>query len=162
MIRNTLSTDISTEKALELFADEITDIVYDLAQDSFEAVKTPLLDELRFYPPVPAGSKYVRTFALRRAWVARLDRNGRDRVDFVVENNVRYTQWVVGSLAQNPSQARRFQRDFHARNGWPLATETVAFFFEAYEEDFAERFDTSLNKIVSTSTRQRAFTRINP
>lgn len=160
MIRSSQITDLTVEKGLELFADEITDMVYDIAQDSAELVKPFLLAELQFYPPKPAGSKYVRTYKLKRGWRVLLVRQGRDRVDFVVENDVRYAPWVVGTLAFDVGRARSYQRDFHARHGWPLATETTQFFFEAYQEDFEKRFDAVLRRIVTAKTRARAYTRI--
>lgn len=154
-------TDMSVEEGLEHFADEITDMVYSLALDSAELVKPFLLDELRFYPPVPPNSKYVRTFRLKRGWKVELERRGRDRVAFAVSNDTPYTQWVVGSLAQDTARARSYQQDFHAAHGWPLATETVKFFFEAYQEDFDKRFDGELlARFTSTRFSQRAQTRL--
>ncbi len=154
------TTDMSVEKGLEVFGASTFDWVYELAQESAELVRPMLLEDLQFYPPKPPQSKYVRTYRLKRGWIVSLERKGNSRVDFFISNDVSYAIWVVGSFAQNLAQARKYQRDFHAIHGWPLASETGNIWFVLYNEDFEKRFDSVLKKLVTTKSTTRAYTRI--
>lgn len=52
-----------------------------------------LLARAQFYPPPPAGSRYVRTFRLRHSWQARLVMQG-DELGRVESTGVKYNIYV--------------------------------------------------------------------
>lgn len=66
---------------------------------------------LREYPPVPAGSRYRRTFKLRGGWE---HVRGPGSVGRLV-NRVRYAQYVQGQR----------QRPFHRRHGWKTTDDAL-------------------------------------
>lgn len=146
-------------EGLEVYLDDLQENAKTVARATFNKVEPFILDELRFYPPVPPNSTYKRTFRLRQGWHLEFDETS-GGFRFVIRNRVPYTQWVVGSLAQKPSVAARFQRDYHARNGWPLATETASFWIDAFAETFNDDFVGELGEFASTSITRRAATRI--
>jgi hypothetical protein len=157
-VRQKLVTTSTVDKDLDHFVNDFNNIAKSLGQEAFAQVDEPLLDELQFYPPVPSGSTYVRTYRLRRGWKAGIVDLGSDKFAFFVTNDVNYTQWVVGSLAQAESAAASFQASFHAANGWFLATKTVKFWFDTYVELLDEGFARELSKFGTISNRRRAFT----
>lgn len=144
---------------LSHFIDSLDQITYDLFAQTTAEIEPLMLDELRAYPPVPAGSKYVRTFRLRDGWRIEIAQAGSGQFIFRVTNDVEYTQFVVGSLALANAASARFQRDFHKANGWQLASPTITFWFEAFLEEFQERFLRELGQFGTiTGSSRRAFT----
>ena len=156
-VRTTLKTISEPDKNLEHFVDDFTSIAQELGNKAFAKIREPLLDELKFYPPALPNSRYVRTYRLRRGWKAGIARLGTDRFGFVVSNDVEYTVFVVGSLAQAESAAARFQADVH-KGRWLLATKTVKFWFEAYLEELEKEFANELSDFGTIRNVQRAFT----
>lgn len=73
---------------------------------------------------------------------------------FIVSNLTKYTPWIVGSLAKVRSIAAQFQRDFHQRNGWPLAVDTIDFWFDVFITEFEDEFDNRLSEFASRKTRR--------
>jgi ribosomal protein L14 len=114
-------------------------IFHETATEVFEEIRTQMLDALRLYPPVPAGSRYVRTFKLRRGWDVDLDIAG-SSVYVVVRNATPYTRWVVGTLSSIDAVARHTQAAFHRRNGWVVALDTTRFWFDVFKDAFIEAF----------------------
>jgi hypothetical protein len=159
VIRRTLKTISEPEKTLEVYAVQFADLTQELAEKAFRQIESPLLDELRFYPPERPGQRYVRTFRLRRGWKASLERINNDTTALVVSNDVEYASFVVGSLAQRVSAGARFQADIH-KGRWPLATETVSFWQIAYFEILQDEFERELSQFGTITNRARAFTRI--
>ena len=135
------------------YIDSISETVQEIGQIAFDRVHDPFLNALRFYPPVPAGSRYKRTFRLRRGWRLFMQTisNG---FQFIVSNLTKYTPWIVGSLAKVRSIAAQFQRDFHQRNGWPLAVDTIDFWFDVFITEFEDEFDNRLSEFASRKTRR--------
>jgi len=119
------------ENARQLFATIATEV--------FAEIRAQMLEALQFYPPVPAGSTYVRTFRLRRGFQLTLEISG-SALYVVVKNQTPYTRWVVGTLSNIDSVARSTQRAFHARNGWPITLTTTRFWFDRYKDAFIEAF----------------------
>ena len=156
--RVTLKTVSSVDKDLEYFARDFTKLSKELADKAFKQIETPLLDELRFYPPERPNQKYVRTFRLKRGWKAGIVSLGVDRFGFFISNNVEYTVYVVGSLAQAESVAARFQADVH-KNRWFLATKTATYWQGVYLETLDDLFADELSSFGTISNRRRAFTR---
>jgi hypothetical protein len=140
------------------FVDSFEDMAYGLFVETAAEIEPLLLDELRHYPPVPPGSKYIRTFRLQNGWFVDIIQSGGEFL-FQVGNDVEYAQFVVGSLAQAVAAAARFQRDFHKAHGWQLGAETVTFWFEAFMEEYRGRFNAELAKFGTTSGGRRASTR---
>lgn len=158
-VRQTWTFNTQPIDGLVHFIDSIDQIAYDIFAQSAAEIEAPLLDELRTYPPVPADSKYVRTFKLRDGWRIEIAQAGSGQFIFRVTNDVEYTQFVVGSLALANAAASRFQRDFHANNGWQLASPTIQFWFEAFLEEFQGRFLRELGQFGTiTGSTRRAFT----
>jgi hypothetical protein len=135
------------------YIDGFTTLVQDIGRDTFDKVRDPFLSELRFYPPVPPGSRYKRTFRLRRGWKLFIETlvNG---FQFVVSNLTKYTPWVVGSLAKVRSVAAQFQRDFHKRNGWTLAVDTIDMWFDIFITEFETEFDSQLSEFATRRTKR--------
>lgn len=127
------------ETGLQNFNERTLAILHDVAAEVFDEIRVAMLEALRFYPPVPAGSKYVRTFRLRRGWDVRLEFTG-NGVFLVVRNATPYTRYVVGLLTTADAAARATQRAFHARNGWPVALDTTRYWFDIFKDAFIEAF----------------------
>lgn len=119
------------ENAKRIFAETATEV--------FAEIRQQMLEALQFYPPVPAGSRYKRTFRLRRGWQLDLDINN-NAVYVVVKNATPYTRYVVGTLTTVDAVARATQRAFHARNGWIVALDTTRFWFDQFKDAFIEAF----------------------
>jgi hypothetical protein len=157
MIRSTWKINTKPIDDLEAFAGSFAEIVADMVEESYNAFAPDLLDELRYYPPPPPNSTYVRTFTLKNGWRIHLYRTA-DGAQIVIENNVSYTPLVVGSLAQALAAAKAFQARVH-EGRWPLASETISFWFAAVKEDFDERFAKELSQFGTSNVSRRAFTR---
>lgn len=157
----TIRMEGSTEplSGLEAYLEKCPEKAAEIGQAVFDEIKPALLEALRFYPGVPAGSRYVRTFTLRNNWEVTFEST---QVGFqiAIRNSTRYALWVVGSLAQNANAAKRFQRDFHAQHGWPLATNTAKTYFDKFTDEFVEAFASDLQEFTSVAFRRRAVTRI--
>lgn len=153
----TLKVETQALKDLEVFIGDIAEMSFGIAQDVFRRIEPPFRNELQFYPPKPPKSRYVRTFRLKRGWQIQLDRPSSTLFRLVVSNATPYTQWVVGSLAQN---GERFQTQVHKRNGWFQANKTTTFWFQAFNDDFAKAFTNELGAFAKTNARKRAFTRL--
>lgn len=156
-VKMTLKTISEPDNDLLHFVDDFTSIAQDIGQETFRDIENNLLDELKFYPPPPPNNRYVRTYRLRAGWKAGITRISNDRFALVVSNDTEYTAFVVGSLAQALSVAARFQADVH-KNRWRLASETVAFWFDAYLEKVDAGFKTELSKFGRIRNTRRAFT----
>lgn len=131
-----LDTLIAT---LTRFDDDVRGEALEIARELYTQMRPMMLAGLQFYPPVPAGSRYVRTFRLRRGWNVNLEivSDGAGvSIDLVVTNPTPYTRWVVGTLTNVDALARLTQRDFHARNGWPLALNTTRYWFDQFKDAF--------------------------
>ena len=133
------------------FVDNITETMQGIGQVAFSTIEQPFLRDLRFYPPVPAGSRYKRTFKLKRGWKAFYE-SIISGFQIVVSNLTKYTRWVVGSLDIVRSTAISFQRKFHARNGWPVATDIVDMWFNIFLDEFEDAFDRELSDFASRKT----------
>lgn len=158
MIKTTLKTISRPSKDISQFAKEYNKLAYEAGQEAFSAIREPLLDELKFYPPELPNQRYVRTYRLRRGWKAGVKRINGNTYSLVVSNDTEYTAFVVGSLAKTVSAAQRFQAAIH-RGRWLLATETVQFWFNAYLEEIDKRFTDKFSDFGTVVNRQRAFTR---
>lgn len=143
--------------ALRDYAKNYRDLVQEYGQDAFKEIETPLLDELRFYPPPLPNQKYVRTYKLKRGWKAGIMSVGVSRFALVISNDVNYTAMVVGSLAQAESVAANFQRAIH-QGRWPLATLTVKFWQDAFMEVLLETMGDDMKKLGTIENKTRAFT----
>jgi hypothetical protein len=154
-----MTSNVRALEDLAVYFDDIAANSREVAERVYREISGDFIADLQFYPPVPPNSRYRRTFRLRRGWTIELAFEGNE-TRLIVRNRTRYTQWVVGSLAQDRNAAGRFQRAFHARNGWPLATDTVKFWFDAYAEEFEREFRRELGEFAETAIKRRAATRI--
>lgn len=153
MIRASFTVSAEADEGLQRFDQFLKDfdrVVGELASDTFAEIRQPFLNELQFYPPVPPNSRYRRTYRLRNSWTVRLVKvNGAYQI-FTL-NATPYAKWVVGSF----DQRRNYQTDFHARNGWPLANQTVTFWYAVFQEEYQARFDRYLAGFGIFSVRRR-------
>jgi hypothetical protein len=159
VVKSTWKVDTAALDNLNHFATSFNSMSFSLFEQVSAEIAPPLLNELQHYPPVPPGSKYIRTFRLRDGWRVDIGAAGDGKFRFEVSNNVDYTVWVVGSLATAREAAARFQRDFHRAHGWFLATDTVTFWFNAFMDEYQERFDAQLASFGITTGGRRARTR---
>lgn len=134
------------------FARDFHQVAGDLWQESYEAIRPDFLSELQTYAPPKRGSRYVRTYRLKRGWTLRFVRAG-DTSQIIVENTTPYTKWVVGSF----DQRRDYQTQMHKDTGWFPVRETKDYWFKAIEEDFQERYDRYLSGfgVFKVSRRNR-------
>lgn len=124
---------------LTTFDDHTRKIFYQTAVEVFDELRAQMLAAFQFYPFAAPGSTYKRTFRLQRGWQIDLTL-ANDTVTVTVFNPTPYTKWVVGTLTNVEAVARKTQRHFHARNGWPLALYTAEFWFDKYKTAFIEAF----------------------
>ena len=153
------TTDVTLLEDMKAYTEGYNKLVADEGRRIFEGIKPPLLDELRFYPDKPPNSTYERTNTLKEGWFAEFQ-SGQNGFNANIGNDTDYTQWVVGSLAQDRDAAARFQQEFHANNGWPLATDTVGFWLDAYVEDLDAWHQEELSQFGGINQKRRAYTRI--
>lgn len=158
MISSKLSNDTRVLDDLEVFLDDYTRMVSDAAERVFNRILGPLLDELRFYPVQRPNQRYDRTYKLRDGWEIAFRRVA-GGFEVFVSNATSYAKFVVGSLAQARAAAASFQAWMH-KGRWPLAFETVLFWFEVFKEELQEEIrKETLDRFGSMRSRQRAFTR---
>lgn len=160
MIRSRLFIDTAPLDELEAFLTSFSDVVVEVGEAALDEVRPHLLDELRYYPgPVQypidwqtekqrraffatdgfgQGIPTRRTGELAAAWAVEGETTAAGFA-IVVTNRKPSARFVVGSLAKARQAASRFQQRMHANTGWPLATDTVAFWFEAAQERFQAR-----------------------
>lgn len=108
------------------------------AEAEYNAIKPAFEADLRFYPPKPRGSRYKRTYRLKRGLKTRLLRKG-DRIDIVAESEAPYSKWVIGTF----DQRRKFQTRQHRDNGWPLVATTV----DRYQQRFRTGYRQRMSKV---------------
>jgi hypothetical protein len=158
VIASKLTTDTRVLDDLSAFMGDYTRMVSDAAERAFNRILGPLLDELRFYPVPRPNQKYDRSYKLRDGWNVAF-RRASTGFEVIVSNATSYAKFVVGSLAQARAAAASFQAWMH-RGRWPLAFETVIFWFEAFKEELQNEIRReTLDRFGSTASRQRAFTR---
>jgi hypothetical protein len=153
MFRTRLAINVKAFNELERFSSFLGDykpVVTQLAKESFEVIEAPFTDDLREYPPVPPGSRYKRTFKLRRGWAARFAVQG-DEFRIAVSNDTRYLKWVMGSF----DQRRNYQTRVHQRNGWRLGNNIVEFWFKEYQSELRARFARYLSGYAIFTVKRR-------
>lgn len=136
---------------LERFDEDVRAQAVTIARELYAELRPLMLAGLQFYPPVPAGSRYVRTYRLRRGWTVNLEIVGNGAglsIDLVVTNPTPYTRWVVGTLTNVDALARLTQQAFHARNGWPLALNTTRYWFDQYRDGFVAALALAVGKLL--------------
>lgn len=161
VIKSTWKVNVQPLEDLSYFADSFGEEAFDIFEAVGAEIEPLLLDELRTYPPVPPNSTYRRTYKLRDNWQVRIYAAGSDQFRFEVSNDTDYAVWVVGSLAMAREAAARFQQAFHKANGWQLASDTVTFWYEAFLEEYQQRFEDELAEFGGFTLTRRARTRIN-
>lgn len=140
-------------KEYEQFARDFPKIAYETGQEVWNVKREPLLDTLQFYPPELPNQKYIRTYRLRRGWKAYIQRINPNSFAIVVSNDVEYTSFVVGSLAQAVSVAASFQADIH-RGRWSLATTTVGMAFDDFLKAYDDKIASKLAKFGTVTRRE--------
>lgn len=176
MIRVTASFDTQALDGLIAFVEQFDDVAYMAFEETVADIAPPMIAELETEPPKPTyplrwksdkqrkfvmaklraegNLPYRRTGKIRQSWVTELVRNGAS-FSFIVANTAPASVFLYGSLAQNRTAALRFQQPFHQDTGWQAATDTVSYWQNALNEDFAQ----NLNKIAVVEFKKRAFTR---
>jgi hypothetical protein len=157
MIQITARTNTQISDDLIQFVDSFEVMAAEIGERVFGRIQDDFLDELRYYPAPRPNQRYQRTFKLRDGWEVSYRRTEGGFL-VTVANDVPYAKFVVGSLAQARAAAASFQAWMH-KGRWPLATETVTFWLEAFNEEFAAEFQRELGRFGSTASRRRAFTR---
>lgn len=129
------------------FDGNVIKVAYKVAVAVFDEIRVEMLTALQFYPPVPPGSRYKRTFRLKRGWI--VDLHLHDNVlDLVVTNTTPYTGDVVGRLTTVQAEAEAMQEWFHRQNGWPLALNTTRFWFDKFRDAFIKAFIAAIIKDI--------------
>lgn len=152
------------------------DFAYAVFLETFDEIKPDMMDELQHEPGSPSykidwtsnkqmkaffasdgfgrGIPTRRTGEIKNSWTAETTREG-DLFYFTVDNKNPASKFLYGSLAKNRSSALRYQQRFHAKTGWPKATDIV----KKYSAKFKERYREKLHELAKTKFRERAFTR---
>lgn len=157
MIRQRWKIDTKVLDDLAAFAGDFTRMSADIGERAYRRIGDDLLDELQYYPAPRPNQQYQRTMRLKNGWDVGFERSN-DGFGVEIENDTPYAKFVVGSLAQSIATAASFQAWMH-KGRWPLATETILFFYEAFLEVYQDEFARELAQFGTTSTSRRAFTR---
>lgn len=136
MIRTQVIVNNQPLIEMQRFVNDFERITGDLGEDIGRKIVPQLLDEMQHYPPVPAGSRYKRTYRLRRGMVARVVRSGNE-VRLVAESSAPYSKWVVGTF----DRRRKYQTAKHKKTGWPLIANTTDFWQQAFVDEYTKAFD---------------------
>jgi hypothetical protein len=153
MFRTRYEVNVKAYNELKRFGQFLGDyqpVVSQLTKEAFQVVEVPFADDLRDYPPVPPGSRYKRTFKLKRGWIVRLVDVG-DSHQVIVSNPTFYTKWVMGSF----DQRRNYQTALHRRNGWRLANNIVVYWFAEYQSELRMRFARYLQGYAIFTVKRR-------
>lgn len=176
MIRITNLHEIQAIDELEVFIDSMEVINQEILQETRDEIAPEALNELSTEPgkvkyPIEwtserqrraffatdgfgSGIPYQRTGKLAEMWVIEVRGNA-----LVIENKSAIAKYVYGSLAQNRNAALRFQQGFHANTGWQAATDTTAFWLDAAQEVYIDKFDETLKDFATGKLKRRAFTK---
>lgn len=153
MFRTRYEVNVRAYNELERFSRFLGDyqpVVSQLAREAFTVVEVPFSNDLRDYPPVPPGSRYKRTYRLKRGWIVRLVEQD-NAYQVVVSNPTVYTKWVMGSF----DQRRSYQTAVHRRNGWRLADNIVTYWFAEYQSELRTRFARYLQGYAIFTVKRR-------
>lgn len=183
MIRQTFTTDTTIDSDIEwLNAQE--EMLFDIGFEIKEEIEPSLLSELDYTPPkrnypadYPGGQLPFETEKQRRWYWANIGkpyvRTGQHAKSYelffveqgngfqlIVQSNNPAAKYIVGSLAQNRTEALRFQQKFHQVTGWQAATDTVTYWFDVAAELLEEKLDERIRAQVNT--KRRAYTKGTP
>lgn len=176
MIRVTQSVISDPLAGLEAFIDQFEEVAFSEFQDVVSEVEPQLMADLRVSVPsvkypiqwtsekqrraffatdgFGAGIPTQRTGKLQAGW--RVDTAKTDGAFFMlVSNPSEKAKFVVGSLAQDRNSALRFMQRFHVNTGWQPAHDTVYFWLDAVNEEYAKRME----NIATTESARQAFTK---
>lgn len=179
MIRQTLTADVLPDDDLIAYLESQREILQEVIEEVHSELEPEILAELEHTPP-PAkypiewtserqrkaffatngfgkGIPTKRSGKLQESWLVYI-KNLDEGVGLVIENKAKYAKYVYGSLAQDRTQALRFQQPFHANTGWQEATDTVAFWLDAADELIADKLDQRLGDFAQPKTTRRAYT----
>lgn len=184
MIRYKSTVNVEPLEQLDAFLDQFEDVAFGEWQDAVSANEANILDELQTEPrpavhPIEWASDaqriavmakltkmkkegkndipYQRTHELANAWVVKVERS-EGNFYMVIQNPASIAKFVYGSLAQNRTQALRFQQPFHKNTGWQAATDTAQFWLDAVIEDYRNR----MLRIGTVVFSGRAYTKGKP
>lgn len=180
VIKQTLTTEIEEGGGLVGYLESLQDTAFEIAEEVSELISPLALDELTTpAPPVQypiqwasvkqqraffatngfgAGIPTQRTGKIRNSWISYVKKLDGKGFGFVIENTSPKSKFVYGSLAQDRTQALRFQQPFHANTGWQQGTDTVKFWLDAYDELYTEKLDARFQEFAKAKTTRRAFT----
>jgi len=185
MIRFTFATNTDSLDDMMDYLSRVDRDVYKIGREVIRETSPDLLDKLEDTPPrrsypsdYPGGKLEWTSDNQRKAhWASDgfgagipFERSGKLADNWQVEGSARSggfnitvqntnpaSKFVYGSLAQNETQAARFQQNFHKITGWPLASPIVQMWVEEARDLFIEKFMNSVpNKIPRFGAR--AFT----
>lgn len=175
MIKLTQVTVSNPLSGLEAFIDQYEDVAFSEFSDVVSEVEPLMLADLR--EPVPPsngvdpwtsakqrrayfatdgfgkGIPYRRTGKLQQGWNVTVDKTD-NGFAVVVSNPAESAKFVVGSLAQNRGDALRFMQRFHMNTGWQPAHDTVYYWVDVINEEFADR----IKNIGTSDSFKRAYT----
>jgi hypothetical protein len=177
MIRYRVETETGIIDGLEEWLRFVGDDVYALNTRILNQLRPQMLQELQTYPgrvkyPIQwtsdrqrraffasngfgAGIPYRRTNALARGWNIQAHRKGDGRTDIVIDNYAKYARFVVGTLSGNPQRATVPMQRFHRNTGWFPAGQTVAFWVQAWQEEFERGFRSEVAPAATAPTIRR-------
>ena len=176
-VKTALTADPIPE--LEAFIASIETMVQDIANNVVEKYRATIIDELSSTPP-PAkkpiewqsekqrkaffatdgfgkGIPTKRTGKLQKGWMVDAIADGK-AVNIVILNTNDYAKYVVGSLAQNASNASRFQQRMHKNTGWELASVTAQYWLNEMMDEFTREYNSAIGEFAQLKTKRRAFT----
>ena len=179
MIQVKLTTDTFTEDFVD-YLEDIQDTSYQIAEETAEDIRPQFLADIQQpAPPVQypiqwtserqrraffatngfgAGIPTRRTGALEDAWTFGITRGSDGQFIVLIQNNKDYSKFTGGSLAQDRTQALRFQQRFHRNTGHLPYTDVVTFWLDAWQETYERKMDARFAEFAKLKTKKRAFT----
>ncbi len=183
MIRFTMKTSIEPLESSIAFLEDIDQQIFQIGEAVIQEIKPELLDELQDKPPkrdypedypiewtsekqkkaffasdgFGAGIPTERTDSMINSWEI-FGEVVKGSFNIVVRNTKDWSKFIVGSLAKTVSRAARFQQNFHAITGWPLATIPVHRWTAIAQTLFEKEFNARWGDAVKGKFTGRAFT----
>lgn len=122
--------------------------------NDLQPMVTKAIQELQYYPPPRPGSKYKRTYKLRRGWVGSVTTRGAS-VRILFDNAVPYRRFVQGLIGLGVSSAslKRYTapiQRYHLETGWRPAAPIIARHVTAMRE---YALQTSSDRVIALTAK---------
>jgi hypothetical protein len=104
------------------------------------------------------GIPTERTNAMVDSWELFGETGANNKYSLIIRNTQDYAKFLVGSLAQQLSRAKRFQQKFHAWTGWELAQPKVQKWLKGYKKKFNDKLSAAYGQALKGQFDAAAYT----